>query len=45
MNVVAVAGDLLSLIPVYLAQRLAGGGGSARDRGAVGVRTVEVPGE
>ncbi|HEY5860264.1 MAG TPA: ABC transporter permease [Actinomycetota bacterium] len=44
-NAVAVLVMLLSLVPVYLAQRLAGGGGSASDRGAVGVRTVEVPGE
>ena len=45
VNVVAMVVMLLSLIPVYLAQRLAGGGGSVGDRGAVGVRTVEVPGE
>jgi putative spermidine/putrescine transport system permease protein len=44
-NAVAVMVMVLSLIPVYLAQRLAGGGGSVGDRGAVGVRTVEVPGE
>ncbi|HEY6566704.1 MAG TPA: ABC transporter permease [Actinomycetota bacterium] len=43
-NAVAALVMLLSLVPVYLAQRLAGGGSASR-RGAVTAREMEVPGE